>query len=214
MGKVFYGQEPPSGESTTTECAVNYQLLAAITEVAQFGTPSCSRPQSATDNGVRDGRSNWLVTLPTLMDSTPWAPRALYKSVQLSHSQDSFLQPCNLATFSMRGNHLAYDRGHSGSSGNIYHNYIISLYNAISSNNESKLIIISIGNVDKDHPCNYQSIWLTIKIHYNTSAAYYFTWQRIPSCSNFNLVKINNVGKLMCLNVLQQVLLHCSLFCH
>ena len=24
--KVFYGQEPPSGESTTTECGVNYQL--------------------------------------------------------------------------------------------------------------------------------------------------------------------------------------------
>ena len=33
--KVFYGQEPPSGESTTTECAVNYQLLAVITEVVQ-----------------------------------------------------------------------------------------------------------------------------------------------------------------------------------
>ena len=24
--KVFYGQEPPSGESTTTECGFNYQL--------------------------------------------------------------------------------------------------------------------------------------------------------------------------------------------
>ena len=51
-------QEPPSGESTTTECGVNYQLLAVITEVAQLGTPSCSRPQPATDNGARDGRSN------------------------------------------------------------------------------------------------------------------------------------------------------------
>ena len=56
--KVFYGQEPPSGESTTTECGVNYQLLALITEVAQWGTPSFSRPQPATDNGARDGRSN------------------------------------------------------------------------------------------------------------------------------------------------------------
>ena len=28
--KVFYGQEPPSGESTTTECGVNYQLLAVM----------------------------------------------------------------------------------------------------------------------------------------------------------------------------------------
>ena len=59
--KVFHGQEPPSGESTTTECGVNYQLHAVITELAQSGTPRCSRPQPATDNGVRDGRSNWLV---------------------------------------------------------------------------------------------------------------------------------------------------------
>ena len=29
-GKVFYGQEPQSGESTTTECGVNYQLLAVM----------------------------------------------------------------------------------------------------------------------------------------------------------------------------------------
>ena len=57
-GKVFCGQEHPSGESTTTECGVNYQLLAVITEVAQWGTPSCSLPQPATGNGVRDGRSN------------------------------------------------------------------------------------------------------------------------------------------------------------
>ena len=34
-GKVFYCQEAPSGESTTTECGVNYQLLGVITEVAQ-----------------------------------------------------------------------------------------------------------------------------------------------------------------------------------
>ena len=57
-GKVVYGQEPPSGESTTTECGFNYQLLTVITEAAQWGTPSCSQPQPATDNGVRDGRSN------------------------------------------------------------------------------------------------------------------------------------------------------------
>ena len=29
-GKVFYGQEPPIGESTTTECGINYQLLAVM----------------------------------------------------------------------------------------------------------------------------------------------------------------------------------------
>ena len=30
LKKVFYGQEPPSGESTTTESGVNYQLLAVM----------------------------------------------------------------------------------------------------------------------------------------------------------------------------------------
>ena len=29
-GKVFYGQEHPSGESTITECGFNYHLLAVI----------------------------------------------------------------------------------------------------------------------------------------------------------------------------------------
>ena len=38
-GKVVYGQEPSSGESTTTECGFNYQLLAVITEVSQWGAP-------------------------------------------------------------------------------------------------------------------------------------------------------------------------------
>ena len=33
-GKVFYGQEPPSGESTTTECGVNYQLLAVLLKLS------------------------------------------------------------------------------------------------------------------------------------------------------------------------------------
>ena len=28
--KVFYGQEPPRGESTATDCGVNYQLLTVI----------------------------------------------------------------------------------------------------------------------------------------------------------------------------------------
>ena len=75
-GKVFYGQEPPSGKSTTTECGVNYRLLAVITEASQWGTPSCSQPQPAMDNGVRDCRFNWLVAPSTLMGSTSWAPRA------------------------------------------------------------------------------------------------------------------------------------------
>ena len=29
-GKVFYLQEPSSGESTTTECEVNFELLGVV----------------------------------------------------------------------------------------------------------------------------------------------------------------------------------------
>ena len=35
---------------------MNY--LQEFTEVAKWGAPSWSRPYPATDNGVRDGRSN------------------------------------------------------------------------------------------------------------------------------------------------------------
>ena len=51
---------------------INY--LQWCTEATQWEAPSCSQPQPATDNGVRDGRSNWLVAPPTLMGSTPLAP--------------------------------------------------------------------------------------------------------------------------------------------
>ena len=39
-GKVFYGHEPPSGETTTTECEVNYQLLAVIYLSSTMGNSS------------------------------------------------------------------------------------------------------------------------------------------------------------------------------
>ena len=42
-----------------------------FTEVAQWGAPSCRQSQPATDNGVRDGRSNWLVSPPTLHRAVP-----------------------------------------------------------------------------------------------------------------------------------------------
>ena len=55
------------------ESIINY--LQEYTEAAQWETPSSSRPQSATDNGVRHGRSSCLVAPPTLMGSTHWATR-------------------------------------------------------------------------------------------------------------------------------------------
>ena len=36
----------------------NHGDMSAFSKPAQWGTPSCSQPQPATDNGIRDGRSN------------------------------------------------------------------------------------------------------------------------------------------------------------
>ena len=39
--------------------AVNYQLLAVmLLKYSKWATPSCGRPEPATENGVRDRRSN------------------------------------------------------------------------------------------------------------------------------------------------------------
>ena len=48
------------------------------TAVAQRGTPSCSRPLPATDNGVRDGISKWLAVTPTLHRVVPSELYALH----------------------------------------------------------------------------------------------------------------------------------------
>ena len=42
-GKVLYGRSLPV-ENLLPQSGVDYQLIAVITEVAQWGTPSCSRP--------------------------------------------------------------------------------------------------------------------------------------------------------------------------
>ena len=70
--KIFYGQKPPSIEFTAIECGFNYQLLAVIHWSSPIGSSySCSPPQPATDNDVRDGRSNWLVAPSTLHRAVP-----------------------------------------------------------------------------------------------------------------------------------------------
>ena len=53
---------------------INYCSTAA--EIAQWGAPSCSRLQPATDNGVRDGRSCMIGRYSHItQSSTPWDPR-------------------------------------------------------------------------------------------------------------------------------------------
>ena len=60
--RIYYHDS--CGKLSTTCCNA--------TEVAQWAASGCSWPQSATDNGVRDGRSNWLAVTPhPLQGSTP-----------------------------------------------------------------------------------------------------------------------------------------------
>ena len=70
MENLLHWRIYSTGESTPLENLLPQNVgsftnyLQQSTEVAQWGTPSCSRPQPATDNGVRDGRSNCLVAPP------------------------------------------------------------------------------------------------------------------------------------------------------
>ena len=51
--------DSPKGESTTIDLGCQLSTTYGnVTEVAQWAARSCSRPQLATDNGVRDGRFN------------------------------------------------------------------------------------------------------------------------------------------------------------
>ena len=111
--KVVYGQEPPSGESTTTECGFKYQLLAVITEVAQWRAPSCSQPQPATDNGVRDGRFNWLVAPPTLHRAVPPELHVLHIAMRAANHKNCCTESAaNLRLQNARPTHCRC--GHSG----------------------------------------------------------------------------------------------------
>ena len=101
--KVFYGQEPPSRESTITECGVNYQLLAVIYWSSQMGTPNWGRPQPVTDNSVND-----------VVDPIDWShppPSWAVPTERLVHgiNRCSFSSTGNRScNFSLWGNHLAY----------------------------------------------------------------------------------------------------------
>ena len=104
-GKVFYGQEPPSGESTTTECGVNYQLLAVITEVAQWVLlVAVDHHQLRTIASETVDPIDWSHPPPS------WVvpPERLVHSINRCSSATAGIRTCNVATFNMRGNHLAY----------------------------------------------------------------------------------------------------------
>ena len=100
-GKVLYGQEPPSGESTTTECGVNYQLLA----VMLLKQPNGELLVAVDHNQLRTMVSETVDPIDWSHPLPSWAvpPECLVHSInQCSLSGN---RTCNR---SMRGNHLAY----------------------------------------------------------------------------------------------------------
>ena len=88
-GNVFYGQEPPSGESTTTECGVNYQLLAVMLLQHPNGKLPVAVGRSQLLTMALETISNLLSVTPhPTQGCTPRAPRiarcnAGYKSQDL-----------------------------------------------------------------------------------------------------------------------------------
>ena len=105
--KVFYGQEPPSRESTTTICEVNYLLAVMLLNLPTVEL-ICSGPHPAIENGVREGRSNWHVVAPTLHWAIPPELHVLHDAIAGYKSQD-LLQPLGRehATFGMIGQRRA-----------------------------------------------------------------------------------------------------------
>ena len=90
------------GQLSTTCCNA--------TEIAQWEALSCSRPQPATDNGIRDGRSNWqAVTSYPTQGSTSWAPRiALFKcGLQIASPTCCSNRGTNTRPLGMAGKHTA-----------------------------------------------------------------------------------------------------------
>ena len=78
------------------------------TDVAKWPTRSCSRPQPAKDNGVRDGWSNWLAVTPhPLQECTPWAPPA-HANARYKSEIKSVDRGCELGTFGTLGHRIGY----------------------------------------------------------------------------------------------------------
>ena len=99
-GRVFYGQEPPSGESTTTECEFNYQLLAVI----HWSSPMGSSQLQSTTTSYRQWRQRLKIQLtgrtshPT-QGSTPWSPRIAQCNAAANHKTCCTLWAANVRPY-------------------------------------------------------------------------------------------------------------------
>ena len=82
-----------------------------ITDVAQWAAPSCSRPQPATDNSIRDGRSNWLAVTPHPLQGSDPEFHKYISNVRWA-SQDLYWLRRELVTFGMLGRRIVYATTH------------------------------------------------------------------------------------------------------
>ena len=95
-GKVFYGQEPPSGESTTTECGVNYNVLKQ---------PNGELLIAVNHNQLRTMASETVDPIDWSQPPPLWAVPPERLAHIINQCKLSGNRTCNR---SMRGNHLAY----------------------------------------------------------------------------------------------------------
>ena len=78
------------------------------TKVTQWGTPSCSRPQPATDNIFRDDRSNWLAVTPhPTQGTTAWSSRVARCKCGLQNAILASARRREHVTFRMPGQRTA-----------------------------------------------------------------------------------------------------------
>ena len=100
-GKVFYGQEPPSGESTTTECGVNYRLLCSNV----LKQPNGELLVAVNHNQLRTMASEAVDPIVWTHPPPSWAVPPERHVQSINQCNISGTRTCNR---SMRGNHLAY----------------------------------------------------------------------------------------------------------
>ena len=104
-GKVFYGHEPPIGESTTTECIG--QLSTTCSNVLK--QPNGELLVAVNHNQLRTMASKTVDPIDWWHPSPSWAvpPERLVHIINQCNLSGN--RTCNR---SMRGNHLAYAHAH------------------------------------------------------------------------------------------------------
>ena len=98
IGEVFYGQVPPHWRN----CYHSLWFLSSTTcsnatAIVQWAPRSFSRPQLATDNGVRDGKSIWLAVTPKDYRAVP--SKRHFHCANESHKSRLLYAGCELGNF-------------------------------------------------------------------------------------------------------------------